>query len=179
MASTAQYAAGGGRVRLSPGRTGLLGALLLAVLALTGCVTVQLNATVHPDGTLSGTARYGLTKSLAALAGGQEQLLQQLKSEGSCDFGNHQGTTKEFDDGTYIGIDCSFDHVTMAEFNSGEDGPKLSRVGNEFHLTGSLNLVKAISDGTGALGSSSGPSSLPSTLPSGLPSDLSSLLPSG
>jgi hypothetical protein len=191
MAQTAQYAPGGttgpGKVRLSFTRTGLIGALLLAVLALTGCVTVQLDATVHPDGTLSGTARYGVAKSLAAFAGGQDQLLAQLRSEGSCDFGGNQGSTKNFDDGTYIGIDCSFNHVTMAEFNSGEAGPKLSKDGDQFHLTGNMNLLQALSDsGTGLFGSGSqtggapAPSGIPTDLfPSGFPTDLSSLLPSG
>ena len=182
MAQTAKYAPGGrtgpGTVRLSLGRTGLIGALLLAVLVLTGCVTVQLDATVHPDGTLSGTARYGVAKSLAAFDGGQDQVLAQLRSEGSCDFGGNQGSTKDFDDGTYIGIDCSFNHVTMAEFNSGEAGPKLSKDGDQFHLTGNMNLLQTLSDsGTGLFGSGSPTGGAP--LPSGIPTDLSSLLPSG
>ncbi len=194
MAQTAKYAPGGrpgpGKVRLSFGRSGLIGALLLAALLLTGCVTVQLDAAVHPDGTLSGTARYGVAKSLATFAGGQDQLLAQLRSAGSCDFGGNQSSTKNFDDGTYIGIDCSFDHVTMAEFNSGEAGPKLSKDGDQFHLTGNMNLLQALSDsGTGLFGSGSqtggapAPSGIPtdlsSLLPSGFPTDLSSLLPSG
>ncbi|HEU5270420.1 MAG TPA: hypothetical protein VFU36_10905 [Jatrophihabitans sp.] len=190
MAHTPKYAPGSRRrhtrrivLPLRSGRAGLLGALLLAVLALTGCVTVQLNATVHPDGTLSGTARYGVAKTLAGFVGGQDELLNQLKSQGSCDFGSTQGTTKDFDDGTYVGIECTFAGVTMAEFNSGEEGPKLSKDGKQFHLTGRMNLLQMLSDsGTGLLGggSSSGgtPTALPS-LPSGIPTDLNSLLPSG
>jgi hypothetical protein len=185
MAYTAKYAAGRtragtGRFRLRSGPAGLLAALALAVLALTGCVTVQLNATVHPDGTLSGTARYGVAKSLAAFVGGQDQLLDQLKSQGSCDFGSRQGTTKDFDDGTYVGIECTFDKVTMAEFNSGEGGPKLTKTGNEFHLTGNLNLLETLSDsGNGLLGGSGSTPSVVPSLPSGIPTDLSSLFPSG
>jgi hypothetical protein len=191
MAYPAKYAAG--RTRTGSGHrglrslpAGLIAALLLAVLALTGCVTVQLNATVHPDGTLSGTARYGVAKSLAGMVGGQDQLLNQLKSQGSCDFGSRQGTTKDFDDGTYVGIECTFDKVTMAEFNSGEGGPKLTKTGDEFHLSGSMNLLETLSDsGNGLLGSAGAtPSGLPSgiptdLLPSGFPTDFSTLLPSG
>jgi len=176
------------RIRLAPGRGGLLGALLLAVLLLTGCVTVQLNATVHPDGTLSGTARYGVAKSLAAVSGGQQQLLAELKQARTCDFGTHHGTTKDFDDGTYIGIACTFDHVTMAEFNSDPDRLRLTKDGDEFHLAGSLSLLDLVAGGnSGGLGLGSGgvpapsgfPSDLTSLLPSGFPSDLTSLLPSG
>nr|MDQ2958976.1 hypothetical protein [Actinomycetota bacterium] len=159
-------------------RAALIGALLLAVLALTGCVTVQLKATVHSDGTVSGTARIGVAKSLASLGGGSA--LADLKSQDTCDFGGKKGTTKDFDDGTYVGIDCSFSNVTLAEFNAGEDGPKLTREGDKFHLTGSLNVLQSIADGSGpsASGSASGPATA-TAIPSGLPTDLSSLLPSG
>src|ERR1700709_861623 len=89
-------------------RAGLLALLLAAVLALTGCVDVQLKATVHADGTVSGTARIGINKSLATLGGGSpSSALDELKSQNPCDFGGKAGATKNFDDGTYIGIDCS------------------------------------------------------------------------
>jgi hypothetical protein len=204
MAYTAKYAPGGSRTganrirlrsrrtrpgrnpaRPGSGRAGLFGVLVLAVLTLTGCVTVQLDATVHPDGTLSGTARYGVAKTLADFAGGRDQLLNELKSQGSCDFGSGQGTTKDFDDGTYVGIECAFDKVTMAEFNSGEGGPKLTKIGNEFHLTGTMDLLQTLSDnGNGLLGGGLSPGGGPTpsvlpSLPSGVPTDLSSLLPSG
>lgn len=174
-----------GRVRLSLRRSGMLAALLLALVTLTGCVTVQLNATVHPDGTLSGTARVGVSKTLSSLAGGGDAIRQQLRNDESCDFGAKNGTVTDFDDGTYIGIECTFSGVTMAEFNSGEDGPKLAKNGDQFQLSGKLNLLDQLNSASGLLGGGStgsggsGSATAPPALPSGFPTDLSSLLPSG
>lgn len=174
MSSAPRYA---GR-RLPIRRPGLLATLLVAMLSLTGCVTVQLKASVHSDDTVSGSTRIGVAKSLATLGGGSAQTaLDQLRSEDSCDFGGKRGTTKDFDDGSYVGIDCSFSGVTLAEFNSGEDGPKLTRVGAQFRLAGSLNLLQAVAGGL--LPSGPGGSSLPSGVPTDLPSSLPTELPSG
>ena len=165
-------------------RTGLAAILLLAVLALTGCLNVQLNATVHSDNTVSGTARVGIAKSLAALSGiSNSELLNQLKTQQACDFGGKSSTSKSYDDGTYVGVDCTFSGVTLAEFNSGEDGPRLARVGDSFELSGHLNLLDALDTGGLLPSSSSTPTALPTDLgslfPSGFPTDLNSLLPSG
>ncbi|HJQ00266.1 MAG TPA: hypothetical protein VJ851_01580 [Jatrophihabitans sp.] len=164
-------------------RTGLAAILLLAVLALTGCLNVQLNATVHSDNTVSGTARVGIAKSLAALSGiSNSELLNQLKTQQACDFGGKSSTSKSYDDGTYVGVDCTFSGVTLAEFNSGEDGPRLARVGDSFELSGHLNLLDALDTGGLLPSSSSTPTALPTDLgslfPSGFPTDLGSLLPS-
>jgi len=184
MATSAKFAPGGRR----PAAPGLIAGLLLAVLTLTGCVTVQLKATVHPDGTLSGTTRIGVAKAIASMTGGAAAVRQQLIGASPCDFGSHQGRVSDFDDGTYVGIDCSFDHVTTAEFDSGEQGPKLARVGADFRLSGTLDVGQVIASSGSLLGSlgapgAAVPSGLPSDLsgllPSGLPSDLSGLLPSG
>ncbi|HEX2902570.1 MAG TPA: hypothetical protein VHO01_03865 [Jatrophihabitans sp.] len=181
MSQMPRYAAGpAGRIRLSTRGSGLVVALLLALIALSGCVTVQLDATVHQDGSISGTARFGVSKSLASLGGGAEAIRQRLRSEGSCDFGSAGATVHDYDDGSYVGIECSFAGISMADFNSGEDGPKLARVGNEFRLTGQLNLLNELNSSSGLLGGGTGGSaSAPATsLPTGLPTDLASLLPS-
>src|SRR6476660_5797569 len=83
-------------------RLGLAGVLLATVLALAGCVNLQLKATVHSDNTVSGTVRVGFAKSLAALAGGTSGLLGELKSgqDSPCDFGGKKGTMHDYDDGT-------------------------------------------------------------------------------
>ncbi|MGI8666399.1 MAG: LppM family (lipo)protein [Jatrophihabitans sp.] len=180
MSHSPRYAPGSSPLR----RVGLIAALLLAALALTGCVTVQLKANVHSDGTVSGTTRIGIAKSLATLGGGSAaDALAELKSQNSCDFGG-RGVSKDFDDGTYIGIDCAFSGVTLAQFNAGADGPKLVREGDHFHLSGRINLLSTLgglpaTGGTGSIAPTSIPTDLSSLLPSGFPTDLSSLLPSG
>ncbi|MCW2541341.1 MAG: hypothetical protein JWN95_3066 [Frankiales bacterium] len=167
------------------GRLGLLALLALTMFALTGCFAVQLTATVHGDNTISGTARVGLLKSLAGV-GGQSGLLQQLDSSDTCTFGSAKTTTKNYDDGTYAGVQCSFDNIAFADFNDGEDGPKLARQGDAFRLSGTFDLTSLLSgSGLPGSGGASGLPSVPSSsgapapLPSGLPTDLSSLLPSG
>src|SRR6185437_2165350 len=150
---------------------------------------LQLKATVHSDNTVSGTVRIGFAKSLAVLAGGTSGLLDELKSgqDSPCDFGGKTGTMHDFDDGTYVGVDCTFSGITLAQFNSGGDGPQLARVGDSFRLTGQLNMLDSLGNSLGgSLGGSQNPTSpnplptdLSSLLPSGFPTDLSSLLPSG
>jgi hypothetical protein len=171
----------------------LVGALLLSVFLLTGCFTVQLKAQVNSDGTVSGTSRFGVSKSMAALAGGQAALLTQLKSGEPCKIGNAKTTSKDFDDGTYVGVECTFSHISLADFNSGSssDGAaalRLEHVGATYRLSGSFNLAEAASSnalgggsGSGTGGTSGGliPPSATAGAPSGLPTDLNSLLPSG
>ncbi len=168
--------------RLRLRRTALVGAVLFAALVLSGCVTVQLKATVHSDNTVSGTVRTGILKTLASVAGGSSgDALKQLRSGNDCDFGGKAGSIKDFDDGTYIGVDCAFSGVTLEQFNAGTDGPKLTRSGDTFQLAGRMNVLQTLgnSAGGGQQSSSGSASSAPSSLPSGLPTDLSSLLPSG
>ncbi|MGX7680427.1 LppM family (lipo)protein [Jatrophihabitans sp. DSM 45814] len=172
-------------------RVAVLSVLAISALLLTGCVDIELKATVSSDNTVSGTTRIGISKSIASLAGGSDGLLQQLKSDDPCEFGSAKTTEKDYDDGTYIGVECSFSKMTLADFNSGNSsdgssGPKLERVGSNFQLSGTFDLSDVASSASGSLGSApsgspGGTSAAPSptALPSGVPSDLSSLLPSG
>jgi hypothetical protein len=167
-------------------RLGLVGVLLLAVFALSGCFAVEMNAKVDKDNTVSGTAKIGVSKSLAALAGGSDSLLSDLKSDDPCTFGSTKGVSKDYDDGTFVGVECTFENISFPDFNDGQGGPKISRDGDTFRLTGSFDTQDAVSGSTGTGSASSSasstpgaPPSLPSGFPTSLPSDLSSLLPSG
>jgi hypothetical protein len=163
--------------RLQLPRLGLLGVALLAVLLLSGCFTVGVKAEVHPDDTVSGTARYGISKSVAALTGGSPAELLGLLND-SCDFGNHKVQPKPFEDGAFTGYECAFDGVTLAEFNAGVDGPKLRRAGGQFQLSGSFDVASALRGQFGRLPGSATSAAPPTALASLLPSDLASLLPS-
>ncbi|MEO6502248.1 MAG: hypothetical protein ABIQ09_10110 [Jatrophihabitantaceae bacterium] len=163
-------------------RLGAIGAALAAVLLLSGCFAIGVKARVHADDTVSGTARFGVSKSLAALTGGTSMGLFGQAGE-PCRFGNRSFASKQFDDGAYTGVECSFDRLSLADFNAGMQGPRLEHVGERFRLSGSFDLASALREQAGqpsgsASGTAAPPSALPTDLASLLPSDLASLLPS-
>ncbi|MEO7262143.1 MAG: hypothetical protein ABI047_12960 [Jatrophihabitantaceae bacterium] len=162
-------------------RLGSIGAALAAVLLLSGCFAIGVKAKVHSDDTVSGTARFGVSKSLAALAGGASTGLFGQAGQ-PCRFGSRSFASKPFDDGAYTGVECSFDGLSLADFNAGMQGPRLQHSGGQFRLSGSFDLAATMRDQTGQLsGSASGtagpPTALPTDLASLLPTDLASLLP--
>jgi hypothetical protein len=162
-------------------RFSVLGAALAAVLLLSGCFAIGVKARVHADDTVSGTARFGVSKSLSALGGTSTGLFGQAGQP--CRFGNRSFASTPFDDGAFTGVECSFDRVTLADFNAGMQGPRLQRTGDRFRLSGAFDLAAALREQAGRLsGSATGtapaPSALPTDLATLLPSDLASLLPS-
>jgi len=170
-------------------RLGLVTGLIAAVLTLTGCFAVEMKATVNSDDTVSGTARIGIAKSLSSLAGGSSGLLSELKSgEDPCTFGTKKAAEKDYDDGNFVGVECTFDRIPLADFNQDSEdnnGVKIVREGDKYHLSGRFDETSLASDagtssGSGSASANPSASSTPSAaLPSGIPTDLSSLLPSG
>ena len=170
-------------------RLGLVTGLIAAVLTLTGCFAVEMKATVNSDDTVSGTARIGIAKSLSSLAGGSSGLLSELKSgEDPCTFGTKKAAEKDYDDGNFVGVECTFDRIPLADFNQDSEdnnGVKIVREGDKYHLSGRFDETSLASDtgtssGSGSASANTSASSTPSAaLPSGIPTDLSSLLPSG
>ena len=181
MSYTPRYA--GSRRRPLRFRLGLALALAASVLALTGCFAAQLQATVHADDTVSGTSRFGIRTSLAALGGmSTTQLQQSVAAGGGCGFAGAGVTTQPYDDGTFAGVECTFTGLTLAQFDAAGLGPQLAHEGGDFHLTGTFDLSTALRRGAGlGLGGTpptSQPGGAPTPVPSGVPTDLTSLLPS-
>ena len=172
-------------------RFGLLGALLAVVFLLTGCFAVDVNASVAADGTVSGTAQFGVSKALAEATGGKDALLKQLRGRRPCALGA-SSSRADYDDGKFVGERCTFDRISFASFNEAfasapGGGPTLTRVGGQFRLSGRFDLQQVLSSSPLPAPSNSdqvvpspelGPLPSDSDAPTQLPSDLASLLPS-
>jgi hypothetical protein len=137
---------------------------------LAGCVQLRGNFQVSSNNTVSGDARIGVQKSVVALAGGANSFYSQLEGSNGCS-GGHSGTNttqSRYDDGTYIGVVCTFHDEPISRFSEGSDsGDQLSltRAGDQFHLSGTLDIAGSITSNLGSGEASSLPSSFPSLDP--------------
>ena len=166
-----------------------------------GCVNLQLNATVHSDDTVSGTARVGVAKSLAALAGGTSGLLGRVEEQPGQPVrlrrqDRHGARLRRRHlrrGGLHVLRESPWPSSTPARTVRSWPGSVTAS-----ELSGQLNLLDAL--GTGGLLPSTGSRpgaqprcrptcaaccprasrpTWPACCPPGFPTDLSSLLPSG
>lgn len=121
----------------------LLAAVL--VLALTGCVKVDADLKVGKDETVSGKLLLAVDKNAAEKLGTtSEKLREQI--ENSIKKDAPKGVDcKSYEEGNYIGTECSLDNVPFKEMSGSDDGDlKFEKQGDKFVVSG----------GTGDLASS-------------------------
>ncbi len=114
---------------------------------LCGCIQVHVIATVSSDDTVSGETRVGVEKNLVASAGGTDAVFAELDAANSCPKDTPTVTETHYDDGTYIGLVCTFDRTPLAGFNAQRtSGSQLSltRTGDTYALSGVIDLSKAV-----------------------------------
>jgi hypothetical protein len=115
-----------------------------AALLLSSCLQMHLDLTVSTHDTISGQVRLGLQKSLLTALGGAGQLGQTLATQSSCDQAH--ANQSNYDDGTYVGVVCTYTDLPIAQFGKGSRDPSsglsLTRVGDEYKLAGSIDLTK-------------------------------------
>jgi hypothetical protein len=113
----------------------------LAAFLLSGCIKVDLDLTVSPDNTASGTATMAIDKQLLRLSGaGVDDFLREsnFTAPGSAD----DSSTAPYEDGTFVGRTVTFRGASLSDVNgSGGDGDlRIVRQGDEFRVTGVLDL---------------------------------------
>jgi hypothetical protein len=127
------------RVRAA-GRLLAIGAL---ALLLSGCFRVNMDMVVSPENTVSGTAIIAVDKSLLELSG--QNVDQLFKDMDLSDLPTNT-TVKPYEEEGFVGQELTFDGVPLNDFTGSNTlsgaGEQLSivRVGDEFHVTGQLDM---------------------------------------
>jgi hypothetical protein len=132
-------AAHGARRRL---RTAIAAAsAAVGLLALTGCMKVDMDMTLSEDDTVSGTIVMAVSNSLAETMGMEPGELWD-QAGGELSQSAPEGATQEpYADDEYTGTEYTFTDAPISDI-SGEGGEDLSiaREGDEYVVTGAMNL---------------------------------------
>ncbi len=129
------------------GRIAALG--LLAVL-MSACLKLDMNLEVSADNTVSGTVIFAIQKQILELAGGS---VDDLLGEAPLPSDAPGVTISDYDDDEFAGKEFTFDSVPLAEFSGDtEDELQITREGDVFHVSGTLDLSSGLSGATGVSG---------------------------
>lgn len=120
-------------------------ALGAMALLLAGCFKVNMDVEVTPENTVSGTAIIAVDESLLQLSGQSADALFADMDLSDLPAG---ATTEPYEEDGFVGQQISFEEVSLEDFKgnntlSGSDaGDALNivRQGNEFHVTGAIDM---------------------------------------
>jgi hypothetical protein len=127
-------------------RTLLLAGVLL--LALSGCMKVDADLKVNKNETVSGSMLMAVDKEVAEQFGQSPDAFRE-QIEKSIKEGAHEGVEcKSYDDGTYIGSQCTLDDVKFSDMGGSDSGLKFEKDGDRFVVSGGTGSLPG---GTGAL----------------------------
>lgn len=112
---------------------------LVSVLALAGCIRVDMNLTLHEDDTASGEFIMAVSKELAELIG-DEDLGEALGTE------DIEGAISEpWEDEEYVGTRTTFENVALTEVS--DSTMMIVHEGDEFVVTGTPDDLQAQAGG--------------------------------
>jgi hypothetical protein len=116
-------------------RSVLLVAALL--LALTGCIKVDADLKVSKDETVSGRMLLAVDKTVAQQLGSSPDKFRQ-QIEDSIKKNAPTGVScKAYDEGNYIGTDCTLDKVPFEQMSGSDEGDlQFQKQGDRFVVTG-------------------------------------------
>ncbi|MFN3866062.1 MAG: LppM family (lipo)protein [Demequina sp.] len=114
----------------------------VTVLALTGCVRVEMNVTLAEDDTASGDFIFAVSQELLAIAG--EEGLEDLLGADETIPG---GTTERYEsaddngDGSpdFVGSRTTFSGLPLEDFDAAGEGLRLSRDGDDYVVSGAAD----------------------------------------
>ncbi|NDL60269.1 LppM family (lipo)protein [Phytoactinopolyspora mesophila] len=116
------------------------------VLALTGCIKMDMDLTVNADDTVDGTMIFGFNKEMSDMMGEEADMFDGMMDELlDMDLGEDAPddvTVEPYDDGTFIGQEMTFQGVALDEFG-GDDATselRLTREGDEFVFEGDMDM---------------------------------------
>jgi cobalamin biosynthesis Mg chelatase CobN len=121
-------------------------ALVAMALLLSGCMKLNMALNVSSDNTVSGTMIFAVDKQLLQATG---QSFDQLVGENPIASPGEAGvTTSPYEDNKFVGQKVTFDAVPLAQFaeDQGSDTLKIVREGDQFKVSGVLDLSSASSD---------------------------------
>lgn len=134
------------RALTTSGRRAWRGAALAAVaaLALSGCMKFDIDLSLQPDDTVDGSMTIGMAGALVEMSGQDpSEMAEQMREEILADQPAGGASVEEYDDGEFMGSTVHFTGAALADFGAqaaGEDGLTLERVGDEFVVSGVMDL---------------------------------------
>ena len=138
---------------------GRLVAVAVVVVALSGCMKVDVDLKLKSNNTVDGTMILAMNSSLAQLAGQDPKALadELNKQVLSGENGPKNARTEAYSDGTFVGTKITFLDEPISTFNgssaspdasptadtTGSDDLKIVRDGDDFVFTGSFDATAA------------------------------------
>lgn len=121
-----------------------LAVAVVSVLALTGCIRVEMNVTLNEDDTASGDFVFAVSQELLAIAG--EEGLEEMLNEDETIPG---GTTERYEsedtdangDPAFVGSKTTFSDLPLAEFDAAGEGLSIARDGDDFVVSGTADDI--------------------------------------
>ncbi len=107
---------------VSPRAPRLIAALLILWLALVGCVKLDGDVTLSPEGTVSGTAIVAVHQDWALGQGQDPALLQSLLVDELAEEPDTDIDAEPYDDGTYIGATLTLRDVDVERISEATNG---------------------------------------------------------
>jgi hypothetical protein len=128
-----------------------IGGFAVLALLLTGCVKLNMDLSINSDDTVSGNIQVGIQKELVELTG--QSIDDLLGTEVPIPSDVPGVTVEPFDDGEFVGQQFVFESVPIAEFaGTGAEEISITRSGDTFVVTGTLDLSSGLSGATGLTG---------------------------
>ncbi len=128
-----------------------IGAFAVLALLLSGCVKLNMDLSINSDDTVSGTIQVGIQKELVELTG--QSIDDLLGTEVPLPSDVPGVTVEPFDDGEFVGQQFDFESVPISEFaGTGAEEINISRSGDTYVVTGTLDLSSGLSGATGLTG---------------------------
>lgn len=111
--------------------------LVIAMLSLTGCMKMTMDLTVNPNDTVDGKVVFAISKQLADLGGGADE----IQTDNLFDTEVPGVTKKKLDDGSWVGTEYTLSAVPLSQFKPGEDASELAivRNGDQLIVSGLLD----------------------------------------
>ncbi|WP_062389089.1 LppM family (lipo)protein [Demequina iriomotensis] len=109
---------------------------VVATLALSGCLRMEMSFTLHEDDTVDGAMLIAIEKGVGEAMGmSDEDLLSELDAESGLD-GVDGATVEPYDDGDYVGQTITFENQPLDATDAVDSGLTITREGDEFIVTG-------------------------------------------
>jgi hypothetical protein len=123
-----------------------------AAMLLTACLKLDMDLDVSSNDTVSGAVVLGIDKELLALSG--QSADQFFQGQDLLPGGAGGVSVIDYDDGTFVGKQITFDGASLDEFNqgnvqgNGSDQITITREGDRFVVHGVLDLEFGATTGT-------------------------------
>jgi hypothetical protein len=144
-------------------RVGVATVSLVALVALSGCLKVDMDLTFNSDDTVSGSMIMAFDKSFITQSGmTEEQFTDQMLNDGSVTGALLKGgRVEKYSDDKYSGMKLIFDKVPLSQFNDvyssgSDDNIKITHADGKFVVDGVMDFTADASNPENPLGGLAG-----------------------